>query len=314
MADSVAEYIGLVRIAQLIRFCQSDHSAVVPCVVMVYDHYRMLAAIWRGGIWFSLFAGLAQRLYVSNMGLSQSFVECLVTIYSCKVFIYLQPWPPCVIVWLVQFILQMRLYALYNKSKKLVTFTGAIYIAEIIAMSGTLVTVNSMQPANQLFPGIYICTTVGATGALYGFWLAPLAFESILCSLAIWISVRRSREYIKPAHIKGSGMRLLDAVIMGNVLYFFGICKYDDAPSPRILVSFVASAAMWQALGSVWLEIPEGFPQASEIIAGCRLILHVRSAGSSTDNTIMTSASTQVNFQYPMQRLSHTPDEAYQDQ
>ncbi|KIJ62718.1 hypothetical protein HYDPIDRAFT_114409 [Hydnomerulius pinastri MD-312] len=61
---------------------------------------------------------------------------------------------------------------------------------------------------------------------------------------------------------------------MGNVLYFLGI-----------LLSFIVNAAMWQLLGSQWMEIPEGFPQASEIIAGCRLVLHIRSAPAPTPHT-----------------------------
>ncbi|KAF9221499.1 hypothetical protein BS17DRAFT_249080 [Gyrodon lividus] len=215
-------------------------------------------------------------------------------VLRCQVFIIVQGWPACVAVWLVQLILQMRLYALYNKSRKLVMFTGALYIAEIIAMSGILLKANLVvHTSNQPLPGIYICSATDTPRVFYSFWIPPLVYEAVLCSLAIWIGVKRSREYIRPVHVQGHGMRLVDVVVMGNVLYFFGL-----------LLSFATSAAMWQALGPEWIEVPEGFPQASEIIAGCRLILHIRNAGSPIDNTTKTSTSTQVVVHYPMQRLS----------
>ncbi|KIK92918.1 hypothetical protein PAXRUDRAFT_12956 [Paxillus rubicundulus Ve08.2h10] len=60
---------------------------------------------------------------------------------SCK-YPFMFKGGPLLSLWLLQFILQMRLYALCNKSKKLVVFTGAIYLAEIIAMSGILLKAN----------------------------------------------------------------------------------------------------------------------------------------------------------------------------
>ncbi|KIJ17896.1 hypothetical protein PAXINDRAFT_98073 [Paxillus involutus ATCC 200175] len=336
MADLVAEYMHLV---QLTRFCQ-----MAPYVVMLYDHFltfdQEIEHIWNkpwtltsilyvtlrypGSAfgWFSATAFLGSWSY--NVRLTElksgyvillmgHLVVCvqhglfdridaddvlrwLVMTSSCKIFIYVQGWPASVTVWLVQFILQMRLYALYNKSKKLVVFTGAMYLAEIIAMSGILLKVDlEVETSNQPLPGITICTALMTPNVLYSFWIPPLVFESILCFLSIWVGVKRSRQYLKPALVKGNRMRLVNVVIMGNVMYFFGI-----------LLSYAVNAAMWQALGPGWIEIPEGFPQAAAIIAGCPLILHVRdaSSASSTRNTTKPSDSTQVVVQYPMQKLS----------
>ncbi|KAF8840843.1 hypothetical protein BDN67DRAFT_968027 [Paxillus ammoniavirescens] len=284
MADPVAGYISAVHLAQLTRFCQ-----VSPYVVMLYDHFLTLDQevehIWNKP-WTS-----SSILYIILRYPGSAFV------FLGKAFVYIQGWPVCVTGWLVQFILQMRLYALYNKSKKLVVFTGAIYLAEIIAMSGILLKIElAVEITNQPLPGIYICTAQKTPSAMYSFWIPPLVLESVLFSLSIWIGVKRSREYLKPAIIKGNGMRLVNVIIMGNVVYFFGV-----------LLSYIVNFAIWKALGPEWVEIPEGFPQAAAIIAGCRLILHVRdaSSASSTHNTTKPSDSTQVIVQYPMQRLSH---------
>ncbi|KIJ62709.1 hypothetical protein HYDPIDRAFT_41839 [Hydnomerulius pinastri MD-312] len=216
-----------------------------------------------------------------------------VMINSCQVFVRLQGWPASITLWLVQFILQMRLYALYNYSKKLLFLVGGAYVAEIVAMSVILGIANAADTGvNEPAPGIYICSvaTISAPRVFYSFWLPPVIFESILCLLAIRIGIQRSKEQFRPALI--SGTRLLNVVIKGNVVYFVGI-----------LVACVVNAAMWQNLGFLWLEVPEGFPQAMEVIAGCRLILHIRSAASSDPNTTMTAP-----IQMPMQHFTPKSD------
>ncbi|KIJ58665.1 hypothetical protein HYDPIDRAFT_119348 [Hydnomerulius pinastri MD-312] len=117
-------------------------------------------------------------------------------------------------------ILQMRLYVLYNNSKKILFLTGGAYIAEIVVMSTMqgLVEVN-VDTANELAPGIFICTDLSAPPKIfYSFWLAPLIFESILCILAIMIGIQRSKDHFRPALI--SGTRLVNVIVMGNVIYF----------------------------------------------------------------------------------------------
>ncbi|KIJ64098.1 hypothetical protein HYDPIDRAFT_28988 [Hydnomerulius pinastri MD-312] len=190
-------------------------------------------------------------------------------------------------------IYNMRLYVLYNNSKKILFLTGGAYIAEIAVMSTILGIADPnirIDSINEPAPGIFICADLIVPKVFDSFWLCPLIFESILCLLAIRIGIQRSKDHLKPALI--SGTRLVNAVLMGNVMYFVGV-----------LLSCVVNAAMWQNLGSQWLEVAEGFPQAIEVIAGCRLILHIRGAASGgLYNTTITS--TRVGAQ-----LQHFPPE-----
>ncbi|KIJ67240.1 hypothetical protein HYDPIDRAFT_107979 [Hydnomerulius pinastri MD-312] len=208
----------------------------------------------------------------------------------CRVFLVLQGWPTCLVAWLVQFILQMRLYVLYNNSKKVLFLTGGAYIAEIVAMSTILGIVGvNVDFLNEPAPGIFICANLNAPKVYYGIWLAPVIFESILCLLAIRIGIQRSKDHLKPALI--SDTRLVNVIVMGNVMYFV-----------VVLLSCIVNVAMWQNLGSQWLQVPEGFPLAVEVITGCRLILHIRSAASGAPNDT-TIASTRVGVQYPLQHF-----------
>ncbi|KIJ66090.1 hypothetical protein HYDPIDRAFT_110240 [Hydnomerulius pinastri MD-312] len=190
-------------------------------------------------------------------------------------------------VWLVQFILQMRLYVLYKHSKKLLVFMGLAYITQIVVQSTILTLANiGTQTVNEPLPGIYICASTRIPPIFYSFWYAPITFECILCLLALWVGIKRSREEFHLVPI-GAGTRLVDVLILGNVLYFVGI-----------LLACIANAAIWQSLGSDWLEVAEAFPQAVEVIAGCRLILHIRSAAARRSDDSQTSNIVHYQMQH----------------
>ncbi|KIJ61114.1 hypothetical protein HYDPIDRAFT_116381 [Hydnomerulius pinastri MD-312] len=146
------------------------------------------------------------------------------------------------------------------------------------------------QGVNEPLPSIFICVDISTPKIFYSFWLAPLVFEFILCFLAIRIGVKRSM--LNQGHATLiSGTRLINLVITGNILYFV-----------VILLACIVNAAMWQGLPSnMWVEVPEGFPQAIEVIAGCHLILHIRNATTRPLNE--TAPNSQLVFHYPMQRF-----------
>ncbi|KAI6123938.1 hypothetical protein EDD16DRAFT_1147278 [Pisolithus croceorrhizus] len=169
---------------------------------------------------------------------------------------------------------------------------GSAFVAEILAMTAILITANlTSGSTNEPIPGLKFCTNTGVTNSFYVFWVPVLCFECILCSLAIWAGVRRSRNTTNPISVSNK-IRLLDVLIKGNVGYFLVI----------FLVS-VATAVMWGTLSEEWIEVPEGFPLAATVIAGCRLILHLRDAATPPqEETFLESLA----FEYPMQRISVT--------
>ncbi|KIJ58958.1 hypothetical protein HYDPIDRAFT_33664 [Hydnomerulius pinastri MD-312] len=308
----VAEYINVARIVHITRICQS------PYVVMYYDHiltfdqevehiwkssrslntvvYLMLRYSGSAVALLNAFAFLAQARATENV-----FQVLVLSVNDLAAALMHNAIPvaksslcykagPALSSYGLYIILQMRLYVLYNNSKKILFLTGGAYIAEIIAMSTIVGIANvSADYVNEPAPGIFVCTDLDSPKIYYSFWLAPLIFESILCLLAIRIGILRSKDHFRPALI--SGARLVDVIIMGNVMYFVGV-----------LLTCTVNAAMWQNLSSQWLEVPDDFPLAIQVIAGCRLILHVKGAasGGPTDTTI---ATTQVGVQYQLQHF-----------
>ncbi|KAI6166702.1 hypothetical protein EDD17DRAFT_1545313 [Pisolithus thermaeus] len=97
---------------------------------------------------------------------------------------------------------------------------GSGFVVEIMAMAAILAAANATSGStNEPIPGLEFCTNTGVTNSFYVFWLPVLCFECILCSLAIWAGVRRSRNNTNPLSVSNK-IRLLDVLIKGNVGYF----------------------------------------------------------------------------------------------
>ncbi|KAI5991092.1 hypothetical protein F5J12DRAFT_470548 [Pisolithus orientalis] len=264
-STTAADFLRLVQIARLTRMCQ------LPSVVMVYDYLisvdQEVEQIWKRPRTTTTILYLILRYFGTLCG-----------------------WPACFLVWLVQIILQMRLSALYNRSRKVLLLMGSAFLVEILAMIAILITANlTSGTSNEPIPGVKICTNEDTSNSFYVFWLPILCFEFLLCSLAVRAGIQRSRDEISFMALSNR-VFLFDVLIKGNVGYFLVI----------FLVG-VMNAVMWGVLSPEWVEIPEGFPHAVAVIAGCRLILHIRHAATPTSEDTLQGS---LAFEYPLQQRS----------
>ncbi|KAL4081393.1 hypothetical protein V8B97DRAFT_18569 [Scleroderma yunnanense] len=189
-------------------------------------------------------------------------------------------------------ILQMRLYALYNCSKRLLIFLIVTFVAEIGTVMWILISSNLLMrgislPLNHhktLTPpsgtivmyhitfGMYgetdLCGGLVTTAYAY-VWVPCLVFETILCLFAIYAGIKHSRgQLCRP--VKSNRPRLIDVLIHGNVIYFL---------SP--LGMFILLVMHSVSLKVQWLADTLLFRAPITILAGCRLILSIREAASS---------------------------------
>ena len=72
---------------------------------------------------------------------------------------------------------------------------------------------------NQLLPEVYSCGPK-AYGLIFYSGLPTLAFESMLFCLSIWVGYRHSK--VKNFGIQWSRAHVIDILVQGNVLYYFG--------------------------------------------------------------------------------------------
>lgn len=143
--------VQLTRIVQITRFCQ-----VAPSALMVYDYLisidQEIEHIWKRPKTTTTLLYLIVRYFGTIVGLVNTAVF-LSNISSnfCYYFLAVQGWPPSLIMWLVQLILQMRLYALYDCSRKVMSIMGLAFVLEILAMATILLLSNVTSGTTNLY-------------------------------------------------------------------------------------------------------------------------------------------------------------------
>ncbi|KAI6114077.1 hypothetical protein F5141DRAFT_690778 [Pisolithus sp. B1] len=259
-ATSTSQFLGLGGNYRTIGFLQA-----VPATFMVYDCVLYLddeiEYVWK------------KRLYKRLSRLPN--IPLLLA--SCMWFyppVFLNTFPilsmctNCLSVWFVQVILGLRLYALYNGSKRVLLVVGLGFIAEFVIMVVCITLLSLPSDRHLLDVGSNISAYPSAARKIYVNYGAIVVYEIILFSLALSAAIRRYREEPGPPLANWSGAkRLRDILIEGNVVYFLGYMLYA-------IFYFVVSLT----LPCAWLLgiLTVGFALASTI--GCRLILHIRSA------------------------------------
>ena len=135
-------------------------------------------------------------------------------------------------------ILQLRLYALYSKNKKiltlmLLTFTGSVATAGWIMASvleeitGATFAVHSLHCSHStiscalakatMIPGGKFCVPRNVSGHFFIFWIPMLAFESLLCTLAL---VQGFRTFKNEGGIFRNARQLVALLVRDSIFYF----------------------------------------------------------------------------------------------
>ncbi|KAI6123397.1 hypothetical protein EDD16DRAFT_647255 [Pisolithus croceorrhizus] len=268
---SISQLLDVLENYQTIRFLQA-----APATFMVYDcvlyfddeiNYvwkKRLSSISVAYLIFR-YLGIVYMMFslgefVSNTNsISEAIANAFPILSMCM---------NCLSVWFVQVVLGLRLYALYNGSKRVLLVIGLGFIAESVVMI-VCVTLLSLPSDRYLLDlESNISAFPSAARKVYVNYGTIVVYEVILFSLALSAAIRRYREKPGPRPAYQSGaQRLRDILIEGNVVYFLANTLYA-------VFYFVVSLT----LPSVWLfgVLTIGFALTSTI--GCRLILHIRSA------------------------------------
>ncbi|KAG2043443.1 hypothetical protein BDR03DRAFT_941408 [Suillus americanus] len=254
------------------RICQ-----LCPCIIFCYDYLltldREVKFIWRrpmrssNVLYIIVRFGGGALIFLS----AAAFMSQHTSKNFCLYFLNIQGWPSFCVLWAVQLILQLRVYALYRRSQTVLIAMAIGFTAEVIVMSiclgiGMAKTTNTNEP----LPNIRICAVMKAPPALAYVWLPDIVFGSFLFVLAARIGFKRGRFGFDIFRMERKD--LVDALVYGNVHYFF--C---------ILAANAVNTGIWQGLGYNWFEAPEGFAAVIEVILGCRMVLDLNSAVSDSE-------------------------------
>ncbi|KAH7920034.1 hypothetical protein BV22DRAFT_828830 [Leucogyrophana mollusca] len=263
--DIVSGYIEDLTIIRQTRISQ-----LVWCTMLFYDHLitfdQEVEYIWNAGWSIPTILFFALR-YVGD-GLAILSIIAFLSDPSQQVFsdgfIFFAAWSESVLIWIMQIILQMRIYALYKRSRRVLVFMTATFVMEIIAMSTIMILADTdIDIVNSLPPDVQICAADGLPNFFFGWWLPIIIFEGLLCMFALCAGVR---QLILRSQLEGfRGGRAVDSLVKGNVFYF--LC---------VLIPCTLNTVVWATLGVSYVQITQGFGFATAIVVGCRVVLSLR--------------------------------------
>jgi len=123
--------------------------------------------------------------------------------------------------WAVEIMMQIRIYALYNRSKKVAIFNGCFFALTIIAFA-SLAVINTQRRPSQIaavmtFP-IPGCPTIHG-GLEWTLWFPATLFEINLFGFALYKSIRSFSARRK----LNKRVPLIYLLLQDNIMYFFGI-------------------------------------------------------------------------------------------
>ncbi|KAG1793846.1 uncharacterized protein HD556DRAFT_1443231 [Suillus plorans] len=276
-----------VRILQMGRMFQ-----LAATFVVLYDHVlccqQEVDLIWvclLGGLWKPRLSehGPSEQIKVScvipllyDPLLGGCYLNCNMfgLIFSVlvgvtddrRILFHFQSYGPFVPVWATQTIMQLRIYAMYRKSNKILAFTGVFFVLEIAAIC-TVLALNfdhSLTYTNEAIPGLLnMCATSTINRSFTAIYVPIFCFELLLFVLAIFVVLKHMKNTRTIA-----GKRLhntMATLVKYNTIYFF-----------VEMAGCGIATTLYLGLPSIYLEITNSVLIATTIILGSRLVLGTR--------------------------------------
>jgi len=164
---------------------------------------------------------------------------------------------------IAEIILQLRIYALYHLNRRVLFFMLVAFIVSV----GTAATIMGLVLArvstnSQFLPGVVFCLPLNVPSWFYTFWIPTLAFESLLCGLALF---RAFGDFKSRSTMFQSGRHIVKILIRDSVIYYL-----------IMFATYFANLVIFLAGSPGVLESGIGFSVTMSCVMGSRLCLNIR--------------------------------------
>ncbi|KAH7868182.1 uncharacterized protein C8R40DRAFT_853072 [Lentinula edodes] len=247
----------------------SRYASLAASVIIVYDHLITLDnefdLIWKSS--WSIGKGLfiINRYYslASVVANNYALFGTALTNSVGLRYYHWQGWTGLIACMIAETILQMRLYALYFLNKRILyLMVGSFILTSASAATIMSIAINQFQAETHLLPGLP-CVALHVPSYFYSFWIPILAFETLLCILALIRGFRAHTESGYPVR-SDSGKRLVSLLIRDSVCYYV-----------VMFATYLTCLLVW-VVNIDLLEVPIGFSIAFSCVLGNRVIFNVR--------------------------------------
>jgi len=165
---------------------------------------------------------------------------------------------------LAEIVLQLRIYAMYGRSKKIALLLITGFSLSVVATLIILIKLFlSDQVMNALIPGVRpLFCTLNVPPFWWSFWIPTITFELLLFGLALY---KGYESLCSQASIGWSGKTTLDILIQDSIFYFLVVFSV-----------YVINLILWTTGGIKFAPIVLVYTVAMPSIMSQRLLLNIR--------------------------------------
>jgi len=254
------------------------YAELASSTIILYDHIVTLGAeielIWTSGWTVGKVLFLLNRYYTLAVVIFNNYVLFSPHLND-KLCLYWFRWQGCtgIIAFVFgELILQLRLYALYFRDRRVLVLMAVVFVAAVAASTILMVvSLNKIIAVSNLIPGLPFCVPLEIPKTFYAFWIPILVSESLMCGLALLRGLQSYHD--RQRH--QSSRHLVEILVRDSFLYFL------------ILFAVYLSNTVIFIIGNPsQLESAIGYSVAMSCVMGNRLVLNVRSMLQNPDEIV----------------------------
>ncbi|KDQ58849.1 hypothetical protein JAAARDRAFT_646134 [Jaapia argillacea MUCL 33604] len=272
--------VAFVQNLQFLRLFQLSGT-----IVTIYDHSilfdREVELIWeRPGIIAKTFFFLIR--YCGDCIIITILIPFLTKATSDSVShsrFLLQTWGTVIPVWIVQVIMQFRVYALYNRAKWVLALTFTCFVTQLAMVIVFLASYRDVQLIVIKLDPWTACVPTRMSPDAVGPWISAMAFEGILFFLVLYKTVIHLLRLNHPL----TRNSVTEVLLRDNIFYFFVVFSI-----------YCLTVLAWYTFPIIWIEIFSNLNVAATCVLGSRLILNIREASYRYEECVNTQ---EIEFQ-----------------
>jgi len=253
------------------------YSHLASATIIIFDHLITIDSevelIWKSSWSLGKAMFFLNRYYtlVSVIVNTYGLFSPSLTDNFCLTFFRWQGWTGLVSCMISEIILQMRIYALYSLDKRILALMVVCFLGSIGTSAWVMGSVLSKihATASHLTSNFEFCVPHNLSDHFFVFWIPMLAFETLLCGLALFRGYQTFRSSNGPF---ASGKHIVGILIRDSLLYFL-----------VMFATYLTNLLVWIGLRQSLLEIPIGFSVALACVMGNRVIFNVRALALEQD-------------------------------
>ncbi|KAL7284254.1 hypothetical protein PYCCODRAFT_1430119 [Trametes coccinea BRFM310] len=251
---------------------KTRYAELASTVIILFDHIitldQEINLIWRSQFSLGKVLFLVNRYYALCVVLFNNYAlfnTNNLTDSFCLSWFKWQGWTGVITFVIAELILQLRLYALYFRDKRILALMATVCLGA--AASSAYVMAHALSHISSVavklpHTGSTVCMPSGLPGNFFALWIPMLVSESVLCGLALY---RGFKSFMPGSNVFQNGKRIIEILVRDSLSYFV-----------IIFATYLVNAILFVTRPDSEVEIPIGFAVALSVVMSNRLCLNVR--------------------------------------